>query len=103
MATAETTARLTTADDGVLRLEGELSFETVPALWRAVPFPPAGSGPVVLDLAGVVRTDSAGLALLVEWLRAARRAGRELRLRAMPAQMLAIARVSGLDRILPLE
>jgi len=51
----------------------------------------------------VVRADSAGLALLVEWMRAARRAGRPLRYRAIPPQMLAIARVSSLDQVLPLE
>ncbi len=90
-------------EPGVMRLEGELSFATVPELWHATPFPPPGEGALVLDLGGVRRADSAGLALLVEWLRAARRAGRELRLRAMPEQMRAIARVSGLDRILPLE
>ncbi len=103
-AAERTGARLVPGGEpGVMRLEGELSFATVPELWRATPFPPAGEGPVVLDLGGVRRADSAGLALLVEWLRAARRAGRELRLRAMPEQMRAIARVSGLDRILPLE
>ncbi len=90
-------------EPGVLRLEGELSFATVPELWRTTPFPPPGEGALVLDLGGVRRADSAGLALMVEWLRAARRAGRELRLRAMPEQMRAIARVSGLDRILPME
>ena len=96
-------ARLVEVGEGTLRLEGELSFATVAALWRETPFPPPGEGPLVVDLGGVVRADSAGLALLVEWMRAARRAGRPLRYRTIPAQMLAIARVSSLDQVLPLE
>jgi len=96
-------ARLVRGEEGTLRLEGELSFATVAALWRETPFPPPGEGPLVVDLEGVVRADSAGLALLVEWMRAARRAGRPLRYRAIPPQMLAIARVSSLDQVLPLE
>ncbi|HEB99345.1 MAG TPA: STAS domain-containing protein, partial [Thiotrichales bacterium] len=50
---------------------------------------------------GVGRADSAGLALLVEWMREARRQGREIRFLGMPAQMSAIAEVSGLSELLP--
>jgi len=51
----------------------------------------------------VQRSDRAGLALLVEWLREARQTGQSVRFFNMPAQMLAMARVSGLDQVLPLH
>jgi phospholipid transport system transporter-binding protein len=51
----------------------------------------------------VERSDSAGLALLVECLRQAHQSGKSLRFFNIPAQMLAIARVSSLDQVLPLQ
>lgn len=84
-------------------LAGDLGFETVPALLDTgrILFE-GGSGTIHVDLAGVTRSNSAGLALLIEWLRSARRHGREIAYLNCPARMLATARVSGLDRILPL-
>ncbi len=55
-----------------------------------------------LDLAGVTYSSSAGLALLLDWLRTAQQVKKQPRLRGMPADMLALARVSGLEGILPL-
>ncbi len=90
--------------DGVVRVSGDLTFATVTAVWRASrPLLAAGGGPLQFDLAGVGRADSAGLALLVEWLRSARDAGVDLVFQAVPAQLLAIARASGVDHLLPLQ
>lgn len=86
-----------------LHLSGELSFHTVPDLWRQTRELFKGCPTLTIDLSGVERSDSAGLALLVEWMREAARCGTELRFVNMPTQMLAIARVSSLDRILPLS
>lgn len=56
---------------------------------------------LVVDLAGVHRIDSAGLALLVEWLRQAQRKGISIRFKNIPARILAIAAICGLEQILP--
>jgi ABC-type transporter Mla MlaB component len=58
---------------------------------------------ISIDLAGVTRSDSAGLALLIEWLRESERQGRTITFLNMPAQMQSIARVCGLDGILPAD
>jgi phospholipid transport system transporter-binding protein len=88
-------------DDGRLSLSGVLSFATVPEVWaQARPLIEA-SPRLSVDLGGVTRADSAGLALLVECLRAARQRRKEIVFVNMPDQMLAVARVSGLDRVLP--
>jgi phospholipid transport system transporter-binding protein len=55
----------------------------------------------VVDLAGVRRIDSAGLALLVEWLRQAQHKGISIHFENIPSQMWAIAAVCGLEEILP--
>ncbi len=85
-----------------LAVHGELTFATVPALARApAPFP-EGQAVWEVDLSGVARADSAGLVLLVTWLREARRGGSELRILHVPDQLRAIARVSGVSRLLAL-
>lgn len=84
-------------------LVGPLDFGTVSGL-RLEGFGLLDERPeLVFDLGGVERADSAGLALLLEWLREAQRRGTEFRLQNMPPQMSAIARTSGLDTLLPCE
>jgi len=94
-------ASLQPGDDGELRISGELSFDTVPALWREANavFTDA-RGDVCFDLEAVDRTDSAGLALLIEWVRAAGERGVGIRFRNIPAQLMEIARVSGVEDLL---
>jgi len=83
-------------------LAGELVFATAPALLEqgAALFQPAGDA-LVLDLAEVTQTDSAGLALLLEWLDEARRIGKSLRFCHLPATLLGIARLSNAEGLLP--
>lgn len=81
---------------------GVLSFESVPALSEQAEALFDDQSRVEIDLNDVQRSDSAGVALLVEWMGQAQRRAVEIRYLNVPAQMLAIARVSSLDQILPL-
>ena len=56
---------------------------------------------LVFDLSGVVQSDSAALALLVEWMREAHRRGTGVRFENVPSQLQAIARASQVDHFLP--
>ncbi len=56
---------------------------------------------LVLDLSGVVQSDSAALALLIEWMREARRRGTGVHFENVPSQLQAIARASQVDQFLP--
>jgi phospholipid transport system transporter-binding protein len=89
--------------EGRLEIHGDLSFDSVPALWRDCREQCTSGAAIDVDLGQVQRSDSAGLALLIEWLREAQRSGGSLRFFNIPAQMLEMARVSGLDEILPLH
>jgi phospholipid transport system transporter-binding protein len=53
-----------------------------------------------IDLAQVSEADSAGLAVLVEWLARARLLGTTIHYANIPAQILAVARISELDSLL---
>jgi len=100
--------RIERRDEGTFLLSGELSFASVPALLResqrllSQQVDAVGANAVTIDLRGVSRTDSAGLALLVEWMRSFRAQGVTISFLNMPVQMLALARLSGLEGVLSL-
>jgi phospholipid transport system transporter-binding protein len=89
--------------NGRLALAGDLCFATVPKLWLRWRELAGGRKTLDVDLCAVRRSDSAGLALLIEGMRYARRTGQSIRFFNIPAQMLEMARVSGLEAILPLQ
>ena len=77
-----------------------MTFASVADLWREAGLLFAGEQKFAIDLDEVTHTDSAGLALLVEWLREARSRQAEVSFHNLPAQMVAIARTTNLDQIL---
>ncbi|HEY3809530.1 MAG TPA: STAS domain-containing protein [Steroidobacteraceae bacterium] len=80
---------------GVYRLEASLTFATAPLLHKpGLKRIDAASGELVFDLQGVTATDSAGLALLIDWLAEARARSRTLRYSQPPEAMLVLARLS---------
>lgn len=89
--------------DDAVAVSGPLTFDTVPqVLAESAGWFGVGIGDLTVDLAEVSRADSAALALLVEWLRLAKRAGRRLRLARVPGQLRSIVRVHGLSAALGL-
>lgn len=91
----------TEGDEGRLALLGELTFATVPGLSKDLAPTLKKCPQLRIDLSGLERVDSAGLALLIEWTRLTRALGHSLEFINTPRQLLTIARVSGLDQILP--
>jgi phospholipid transport system transporter-binding protein len=90
--------------DGGFSISGELVFDTVPDLVaNGRTMFAADGGTLAVDLAHVSRADSAGLALLIEWRRMAVQRGKTIVFKNVPAQMIAIAKVSGLDALLGLQ
>lgn len=89
-------ARYEAAGEDAWRLAGPLVFETVPALFAGLTPSLAGTAEARIDLSGVTRADTAGLALLLEWLRLARARGGRVRYTAWPEQVRALVRVNDL-------
>lgn len=92
--------RIELAGEGRLAASGELGFATAASALEAGLARLDGRQAWTVDLAGVTAGDSAGLAVLVEWLSAARARGATLRYEGVPAQILAVARISDLDGLL---
>ena len=92
--------RIEPAGDGRLAASGPLDFATAAAALRAGLGLMTGNRAWTIDLSGVSAGDSAGLAVLVEWMSAARERGASVRYEAVPAQVVAIARISDLEELL---
>ena len=96
-------ARLESRGSGGFALCGSLNFDSVALLWEEAQARFRRDRPERIDLGDVERSDSSGVALLVEWLSQARAQGRELRFENIPLQMQAIIRVADLEELLPLD
>lgn len=86
-----------------VRVEGELDADNVPARLRRSAGLFDRNRDTVIDLGGVTRADSAGVALLLEWIRNAERAGAHLRFTNAPAQMRAIIDFCALNDVIELR
>lgn len=78
-------------------LKGALTLRTVAGLARA----PLPSGDLVFDFSEVTEVDSSALALVLTWLRQAKARGSVIELRALPESLLALARLYGVESLLP--
>ncbi len=90
--------RLTSISASEAKLAGDLTMHTVAAIlpqgfalinqaedvWR-------------LDMAAVEQVSSAGVALLLEWLKAVEKSGKTFELQNLPEHMLSIIEISGLE------
>ena len=94
-------ARLEPRGDGRFALSGEVVFDNAATLLAEGLRVFGSGGAVEVDLGGVTHADSACVALLIEWVASLRDAGRELRFSATPEQVLAIARLGGVEEFLP--
>ena len=96
---ARTPAVAIDRDGDVCRLAGRIDFGNARAALEAVS-PLVERGEVSrIDLGGITRSNSAGLALMIEWLGVARRAGHPLAFAAVPdglRQLAGVCQVEGL-------
>ena len=91
--------RLDRATPGTLGISGVLSFDTAAAALAAIVTALAAEPVTRLDLAGVERSDSAGLACVLAVQAEARRLARPLSVGNMPAGMRALAQVCEVDAL----
>jgi phospholipid transport system transporter-binding protein len=87
---------------GELQLIGVLDYRTGPDLRKqgAALIKSSDASTMVLDCAGVEKSSSVGLALLLAFMRDATAAGKSVSIRALPEDMRKIAQVSELSELL---
>jgi len=87
-------------NNGKLYISGNLNFDSVVELWdESLPLL-QNLQSLHVDLSNVTESNSAGLALLVEWLRYADQNKKTITFKYLPQQLLSIAKISGVDEIL---
>ncbi len=92
---------ISAAEEACLQVSGELVFATAPQLLGEGESLFQGQRELIIDLGGVQRCDSAGLALLLEWLERGRSRGLSIRYRNIPESLMRIARLSNVASLLP--
>ena len=81
-------------------VSGALTFDTAPGLYHASKGWFVAGAELMIELAQVERADSAGLALMIEWLKRAKVAGCRLQFANIPDQVQTLIRVNGLQAAL---
>lgn len=84
-------------------VQGPMTFDSVTELWNKSQEIFSDNAFLQIDLSEVTHTDSAGLALLVEWLREASRHGARIEFLNLPSQLLALAGAANLEQLLGAE
>lgn len=88
------------AGEGRFVLSGAMTFKTVERILRQGEKLFESHTRLEIDLSGVDKSDSAGLALLLEWITWANHTVREIRFTGMPERVLAIAKTTEVEALL---
>lgn len=93
-------AKLESLGGGRFRVSGVLDAATVGGLLDQSRERFRNASRLDVDLAGVSEADSAGLALLIEWMRLAKDGGAAIQFEHVPGQITALARISEVEDFL---
>lgn len=94
--------RLEQREPGHWAVSGDLGLGTAAAMLASGQSAFAGVQDVAVDLSGITDADSAGLAVLIEWVRAARQSGRSIEFSGLPPRLAGLARIGGVADLLPI-
>ncbi len=87
-------------EDGWMVVQGNLNIATVPALFETG-LKHLADEDFKVDFSQVESVDSAAVSLLLGWNRAARKMQHALRVKALPEDLLSLARLYGVADLLP--
>lgn len=99
-ATTPGPAKLEALGNGRFKVYGALNAETATDLLKRSDEAFRGATSLEIDLANVPEGDSAGLAVLIEWLRLARQHQQQIHFKNVPQQIAALARISEVESLL---
>jgi phospholipid transport system transporter-binding protein len=87
-------------EDDRLVLSGRLTMATVPALYETG-LQHLGVEDLLVDFSKVEAVDSSAVSMLLGWSRAAQSKKRSLRVTNLPDDLLSLAKLYGVDEMLP--
>lgn len=80
-------------------LSGELDFSNVEAVYQKSLAQWKNSSDICIDFSKLKSANSAGLALMVEWLKLANQQNKTIQFKTVSQDLLAIAKVAGMDKL----
>ena len=86
--------------DGRFAVSGDMSFATANTLLRRSEKLFARHQSLAIDLSGVKKTDSAGLALIIEWKSQAAGRQADIQISGVPGTLIAIAKTTEVEDLL---
>jgi len=90
-----------TFDHQTCQVSGELDFSNVMSLyWKSLPQLEAREK-LVFDFSQVKTSDSAGLALIIEWIKFATAQNKSIQFNHISSDLMSIAKAAGLDHLIP--
>jgi anti-sigma B factor antagonist len=92
--------RRTAPDGACVAVAGEIDIESAPRMRAALEAAVAPGAVVVVNLGGVTFMDSSGLSVLISVHQGARAVGATLLLQDVPARVLALLKITGMDGLL---
>jgi len=87
-------------DGGRVSIDGTIDFDNASGLLEQVSATLLATPAVTVDLGGVQRSNSAGLALMIEWLAIARECGHGVTFERVPDGLRQIARVCQVEALI---
>ena len=94
-----TQATLKVVEGGIVKVQGPLTFNSILPLLAQGEQILSTQQTIVFDMQAVTQSDSAGLSLLIAWLRMAKKVGCAIQFKNIPLQLAAIVKVCGLEKI----
>ena len=85
--------------EGGFTVSGPVTIATASSVIEATRSQWPDAGDTVVDFSGVTDADSAALALMFKWQRDAERRGRKVVCRNIPANVMALARLYGVEEL----
>lgn len=90
-------------DGDTLAVTGEIDFGSAEAALEQGRAAIESTANLTVDLSGVTQSNSAGLAVLIEWLGIARRSGHAVTFTGVPTGLRQLAEVCQVDQLLPVS
>ena len=87
-------------DNGIIELVGMIDRNSVPNLLKGIRLDKLNFEQLTLDLSGVEKVDTAGLAWILKVKAHAERSGQALVLKQVPSQLTRLAELGGVDTLL---
>lgn len=81
-------------------ITGDLNFSTVETLWKETLPLFTTMHEITFDFSKVTSANSAGITLLIEWLKHAKREKKSISFANIPASIMSLATISGIDKLL---